>query len=331
MNLKDLLEGGIIMRSTVWSLVGTIAVGVLIGLAAIVLSPAQVTHADGGCASTYTVQRGDTLVKIAGRLGVTYSELLLANQGGIANPNILFVGQVICLPEDLGAYKIALEAGYAITSTSEEGMVGSILGNGRLGKRVEYPLQSIGALQVFSDTASLMSALAAGPAPVLVGVRNNPSGAEDYTLVAIGRSDILTSLMISDTITITPSTSGPTPRPLSVVLQAPLVKPTSLALWLETEEGVRRPYVVTNLDFVQNFQDFKAAYAGPVGLDGKCKEKCIDFALFPASADRYSAILRLASSVNGPVQSGATLRCNSWKGKRGVWHWFLRVVNRCRR
>jgi LysM repeat protein len=319
------------MRPTIWSLLRAITAGVLIGLAAIVLSPAPAAHAGGGCASTYTVQRGDTLVKIAERLGVTYSELLPANQGGIVNPNLIFVGQVICVPEDLGSYKIVLEAGYTIKSTPEEGMLGGIVGNGRLGKRVEYPLQSIGALQVFSDTASLMSALAAGPDPLLVGVRNNSSGAEDYTLVAIGRGDVLTSLMISDTITITPSLVGRAPRAVAEVLKSPFIERAGLTLWLETEQGVRRPYIITHLDSVQNYQDFEAVYAGQTLPGETCREECIDFALLPASADRYSAIIRLASSVNGPVNGGATLRCNSWVGKRGMWHWFLRVMNRCRR
>ena len=319
------------MRPTIWSLLRAIAAGVLIGLAAIVLSPAPAAHAGAGCASTYTVQRGDTLVKIADRLGVTYSELLLANQGGIANPNILFVGQVICVPEDLGTYQIALEAVYGVTPTPAEAMLGGTKGSGLLGKRVEYPLQAIGALQMFTDTISLMAALAADPAPMLVGVRNSPDTADDYTLVAIGRSDILTSLMISDTITITPSRGSPARRAVSDVLNSPYVNEAALTLWLETEEGVRRPYYVSYLDFVQNYEDFKAAYAGQVMSDGKCREECIDFALLPASADRYSAIIRLASSVNGPVNRGATLRCNSWVGKRGMWHWFLRVMNRCRR
>jgi LysM repeat protein len=335
------------MRSTILSLVRIIGVGVLIGLAAIVFSPARVAHAGGGCTSTYTVQRGDTLMKIASRFGVTYSELLFVNQGRIANPNLLFIGQVICLPEDfgayeiiseeLGAYKIALEARYTMIIQPEEKMLVGIIGNNQLGKRVEYPLQSIGALQVFSNTAFLKSALAADQVPILVGVRNNPVGvgAEDYTLVAVGRSDILTSLMISDTTTITPSTSSATPRPFSDVLKASLIKSTSLILWLEMEEGVRRPYLITRLDFVHNYQDFKAAYAkkpdGKACWEGNDREACIDFVLFSASAGHYSALLRLESRVDGPVNEGTSLRCSSWIGKGGGWYWFLRVANRCQR
>jgi len=46
---------------------------------------------------TYTVQRGDTLAKIARRFGANYYDLLLANPH-IYNPNLIYTGQVIYLP-----------------------------------------------------------------------------------------------------------------------------------------------------------------------------------------------------------------------------------------
>ena len=42
---------------------------------------------------TYTVKKGDTLSGIASKFGTTYQEL--ANKNGIANPNLIFPGQVI--------------------------------------------------------------------------------------------------------------------------------------------------------------------------------------------------------------------------------------------
>ena len=48
--------------------------------------------------STYVVQRGDNLFRIALRFGLTTSELAEAN--GIANPSLIFVGQVLTIPGD---------------------------------------------------------------------------------------------------------------------------------------------------------------------------------------------------------------------------------------
>lgn len=44
----------------------------------------------------YTVKRGDTLSKIAAKFGTTYQKL--ASYNGIANPNIISVGQKIVIP-----------------------------------------------------------------------------------------------------------------------------------------------------------------------------------------------------------------------------------------
>jgi spore coat assembly protein SafA len=56
--------------------------------------------AAAGCppgATTYTVVRGDTLFMIAQRYGVTLNALLQANPQ-ITNPDLIFPGQVICIP-----------------------------------------------------------------------------------------------------------------------------------------------------------------------------------------------------------------------------------------
>lgn len=45
---------------------------------------------------TYTVKKGDTLSKIASKYGTTYQKL--ASYNGIANPNVISVGQIIRIP-----------------------------------------------------------------------------------------------------------------------------------------------------------------------------------------------------------------------------------------
>ncbi len=54
----------------------------------------------GGTPSAYTVVRGDTLGSIARRFGTTYQAIASAN--GIANPNLIFPGQVLNIPGGTG-------------------------------------------------------------------------------------------------------------------------------------------------------------------------------------------------------------------------------------
>jgi len=69
--------------------------------------PGQVLHIPGAAApaptpppaggsTTYTVQRGDTLSGIGARFGVSWHAIADAN--GIANPNVIFPGQVLIIP-----------------------------------------------------------------------------------------------------------------------------------------------------------------------------------------------------------------------------------------
>ena len=53
-----------------------------------------------GCSTYYTVQRGDTLSGIARWYGVPVHALAQANH--IANPNLIFAGQTLCIPSGSG-------------------------------------------------------------------------------------------------------------------------------------------------------------------------------------------------------------------------------------
>ncbi len=59
-------------------------------------APAAPTAQQPAGESAYTVQRGDSLAIIAAKFGTTY--IVLAEMNGIANPNILHVGQVLRVP-----------------------------------------------------------------------------------------------------------------------------------------------------------------------------------------------------------------------------------------
>ncbi|HHY36972.1 MAG TPA: LysM peptidoglycan-binding domain-containing protein [Firmicutes bacterium] len=53
----------------------------------------------------YTIQRGDSLFAIARRYNLTLDDLLAANPQ-IVSPDVIFVGQVICIPQPTGAGEI---------------------------------------------------------------------------------------------------------------------------------------------------------------------------------------------------------------------------------
>jgi len=48
----------------------------------------------------YTIKRGDTLGRIAAMFGVSLQELLTANPGKFPNPNLIYPGQVVALPDE---------------------------------------------------------------------------------------------------------------------------------------------------------------------------------------------------------------------------------------
>ena len=55
-------------------------------------------EAGGGGPESYTVQRGDSLGKIAKRLGVSVNELCQANRGVVRNCNVIRTGWVLAIP-----------------------------------------------------------------------------------------------------------------------------------------------------------------------------------------------------------------------------------------
>ena len=88
------------------SLVGKFSIGVALGLLLLVATfvvnvPGASAHASYGCSNAHTVVRGDTLSRIGYRYGVSWS--VLASYNHIANPNLIYVGQTVCIPAR-GAY-----------------------------------------------------------------------------------------------------------------------------------------------------------------------------------------------------------------------------------
>ncbi len=59
----------------------------------------QAAAAESTCGDTYTVQRGDYLVKIADKCGTSVSAILAANPS-IKNPSVIYPGQILKMPKD---------------------------------------------------------------------------------------------------------------------------------------------------------------------------------------------------------------------------------------
>ncbi|WP_151758045.1 LysM peptidoglycan-binding domain-containing protein [Dictyobacter vulcani] len=56
----------------------------------------NMAHAAANCSNPYTVQSGDTLSQIADNHSANWQNVATTN--GLANPNLIFVGQTLCLP-----------------------------------------------------------------------------------------------------------------------------------------------------------------------------------------------------------------------------------------
>jgi murein DD-endopeptidase MepM/ murein hydrolase activator NlpD len=96
------------------------ALGLLV-VAALFL-PAPTFAQDAG---TYTVAPGDTLGAIANRFGVTVEDLAAVN--GIADPNLLAVGQVLAIPNGTGVAVASADAGVSTGAAAYSGPTGSVL------------------------------------------------------------------------------------------------------------------------------------------------------------------------------------------------------------
>jgi LysM repeat protein len=91
-------------RCSKGSLVGKFRIGVVLGLLLLVATfilnvpgaSAQTRTTCSGSDSTYLVASGDTLSGIGSRYGTSWSALASYNQ--IVNPNLIYIGQTICIP-----------------------------------------------------------------------------------------------------------------------------------------------------------------------------------------------------------------------------------------
>lgn len=287
----------------------------------IALLTVGMTYANGGCVATYTVQRGDTLTSIARRHNVSLAELIRLNRGRIWNPNLIYTGQVLCLPVPVTNSRVVVEVRYQYEPDDDERRVVLAARGGYIGKRVTYPLQPVDAIDTVSTTNEVALAITGEPPPVLLGIRNS-EGATTYTLVAVGQDAILSSLRISETEPVT-ITLGCVSTPVTEALGGPTVKDVQVTLVLEGQDGLRYPFDVTALNLMPTKENASTCYA----------DKLVAFALFPATSARsgeYRILIVLTEEGFGPPGRGWHARCSTWSRYRGWLYRWVRAWYGCR-
>lgn len=266
------------------------------------------------CPAYYVVQRGDTLNKIAASHHTTLRELLRLNTSRVRNPDLIYAGQILCVPAER---QIALQVTYHITATT--GAAGedaqAFLAQGNvLGREVVYNVQSV---ELFSTTQEIVSTFAAHP-PVLIGVRNR-NDAISYTLYAVGDGRELLPLVLTDThalTTVLPNEAGACNTRLFSQLGKGLSDVATATLRMETG-GEYLPFELSRL-----------------ALHGTLKQalQCIDkdkigFVIAPAGPQfpgAYRAVMRMDGHIVGPPGATRALKCSRWP----VWGWFYRWLRR---
>jgi murein DD-endopeptidase MepM/ murein hydrolase activator NlpD len=140
-------------------------------LAISLLLPARALAQNG---ATYTVAPGDTLGAIANRFGVTVEELAALN--GIADPNLLAVGQVLAIPDGTGV-AVAVAGGAAAVYSGPTGSVLARPGDtiARLAARYEQDTGIVAALNGGDPAARLFPGQ-----PVTVPADAAPTAAPIY-------------------------------------------------------------------------------------------------------------------------------------------------------
>ncbi len=331
-----------------------IALMLLLGLS---LQSAEPAYAGGGCATTYTVQHGDNLTGIASSFNTSVSDLLRLNREHIRNPNLIYVGQVLCLPAQatstsLGSAvsgtapavteaqwpasapaansQVAIEVTYRYTPTASTGESGFNLTarGGYIGKRLVYPLQSISPVVLMTKTEEMTAAILDQPAPVLLAVRNSEE-ATTYTLVYIGAGPpLVSSLRISETepVLIQPGCNS---TPVAEALGGEDVQDVRVTLWLEATEAsgelLRYPFSITHLNYMPDAELADMCYGHtPVGV-----------ALLPATtgqAGLYRNLTYLSHDGQlGPSGYDRIANCVRWRNKGGRFYRWLRAWYGCPR
>ncbi len=306
------------MRSRWTRLVVALAFNLLL-LSGLALPTASGVSAS--CPAIYVVRPGDWLYNIARRFGVTVFEMLRLNPSLYAYPNLIYPGQVLCVPGSRPPAgpapkddQVAIEITYSYAPNAEE-QKWNLTRSGFISTRVAYRLEpSLDALVTVGDTTQISRSVGGNLQPLLLGVRT-AKDSTDYILVAVDKPEILTSLAISPTQSLKDTILQRTcaPRDLSVLGEGASGVNVTGTLSLEAGNGLRYPFNVISFDYV--------TAAGLNSCYGPDANAPVAFALFPAGVDKpglYRTQIVLTKEGFGPPGYGAYSQCSGWYGG-----WYL--------
>ncbi len=300
------------------------------------LAQGQPTQAQalGDCTGIYhMVQYGDTLYSIAQRYGTSVATLV--NLNNIRNPNLIYVGQKICLPGSSTpvtppppvSSQIVIEATYTFVPVGDE-TAWPLATAGHVGKRVVYPLEMDTFTTVANDNDLLNTVRNAEPfvLPVLwVYSTSDDDSNPSYTLVSTGPREPLAALRILDTQVISPFVASPGPfncpkESIEIIGDSGLTT-TELTLWLENGEGIRYPFPITQIAHADTLEQIENCFSTDAYL-----------AILPPSQEqgnyRTIAMMVLSSEIFGPPNEDISKKCEAWRDG-GVLHTWLRSWYGC--
>lgn len=286
--------------------------------------------AASSCDRTHVVQRGDTLAGIAQLYGTTVQTLLGLNPD-LSSQHALYTSQVLCVPVDpdadtvLGS-KVVLEVTYQYTPTDSVEAAWNLVRSrgGYIGKRLEFPLNTVGDLHVITETAEIEPYLEEGSRTSLVALRTSQDS-NTYVLAFVGAGPPLSnSLRISETESVVLTEECGTP--VGKALGGPNIADVRLILWLEAADGYRFPLHVSHLHQASDLAGIRSCYV----TSGPEDRQLFVFALRPlADGDSYQAAIFMHNGVLGPPGFGTRVTCRALTG-RSWFHRIIRAFRGCR-
>lgn len=223
------------------SFVRAVIVGVIAALALESVSlDVQAGPLQGGCSEAYVTRAGDTLEAIATRLDVSAPELERANSGRFGPSGSIQAGQRLCVPDSnvKNPTSVTLEALYRFHfETSDKKIIASR--SGHIGQRQALPLRTRRPFYSLRSPAALADALKGERPPLLLAYREDMTS-DQYTLLAIGDSDMLSELLIEPTIPYSVA------MPISNALTLPAIQKVDVTLRLDYG-NVNAPFKIGRL------------------------------------------------------------------------------------